>query len=890
MNRSKSRAISLGMVLLAFLLLVPGTALPGAFGVPVANAAANGQEEAIEGAASYLAQGEISDWSAFALSRAGKKISQSYMDGLTQKLKGSGGKLARLTDYERTALSLKAAGQNPERFAGYNLIQSISSYANATDEGVMGAIFGMLALDSGAYTIAGDAPWNQKAITDVLLKQHISGEGWSLTGEKPSDVDITAMALTALAPYASNSKQVKKATDEALQWLAAQQQDNGGFNNMGDNSESVSQAIIASVALGIDPESAPFHKGMLAHLLSFRQPDGGFAHVMGEKSGEFSTEQALQALTAYQMFADKKGSLFYHIQPDVRIGIQIEGLKSVIAKGEAAAGNVLAALRTFAAAHSLRLEVTDSSYGPYVSAIEGVEAAGSEGWLYAVKRDGQWIYPQVGMADFELKTSDELFVYYGGTTALVHDISIAPELPKAGEPFTVSVSQSSWDWKSNAESVAPAAGIKVSIGDQQVLTDKTGVASFKAISKEGAYSVTVTGYQDKGSPSIVEAEKLMTVIPANADVSLSIEGPHKSLASGLVSAANVLDALKLLSDRSGLPLTIEDSSYGKYVTMIGDVKADKNDGWMFAVKRQGAWIFPQVGMADFSLRPGDDIVVYFGYSAKLISSISLNPSQPKADEPFTVTVKQAGWDWKQNKEVVTPAEGATVRIGDVQSTTDENGTVRLHNGMPFGVYKVEVNGYQAEGSPAVVHESMPLAVYRDIDQESVWSATYVSDAAKYGIMTGGDGAMFAPKSPVTRAELAAVLLRVLHVQEADTSLEPFSDVNKDDWYAGYVQKAKDRGIVNGIDDSRFAPQAPVTREQMAVMLARGLHLRFDPAYGAAKDYADTQGINPEAFAAIQAAAAAGLMNGTGDETFDPNGTVTREMLAAVAVRAIGQVK
>ena len=75
--------------------------------------------------------------------------------------------------------------------------------------------------------------------------------GWSLTGTGDSDVDMTAMALQALAKY-QDQKAVKSATDKALTWLSKAQDSKGGFASWGTtNVESVAQVVVALCELGI---------------------------------------------------------------------------------------------------------------------------------------------------------------------------------------------------------------------------------------------------------------------------------------------------------------------------------------------------------------------------------------------------------------------------------------------------------------------------------------------------------------------------------------------------------------------------------------------------------------------------------------------------------------
>ena len=163
----------------------------------------------------------------------------------------------------------------------------------------------MIALDSGNY----DIPKNPAAKTqatrqlyiDEIIKNQMKDGGWSLTGTGDSDVDISAMALQALAKY-QDQKAVKTATDKALTYLSKVQDSKGGYASWGTtNVESVAQVVVALCELGISLDDSRFVKSghtLTENLLSFRQSNGGFYHVLDGSDGnnQMSAEQGFYAL------------------------------------------------------------------------------------------------------------------------------------------------------------------------------------------------------------------------------------------------------------------------------------------------------------------------------------------------------------------------------------------------------------------------------------------------------------------------------------------------------------------------------------------------------------------------------------------------------------------
>ncbi|WLR51912.1 DUF4430 domain-containing protein [Bacillus tianshenii] len=256
---------------------------------------------------------DLSQWQAFAVARSGNVIPNRNLQRIEELVKSEQGEFRKVTDYERIILSVKALGGDPTKVAGYNFIEKVVNHPRMTSQGVNGLIFGLLALDSGDYSISSDVDWTrEKLIKEILNHQHVSG-GFGLTIDEEPNVDLTAMALAALAPYHEQTE-VKAAIEKAVDWLAKQQASNGGFRLEGkENSESVAQVMIALTSLGINPLDERFVKesgNLMTNLLSFQTSDKGFSNHRGEASNQIATEQALMALVAYQRYLENKSPLY----------------------------------------------------------------------------------------------------------------------------------------------------------------------------------------------------------------------------------------------------------------------------------------------------------------------------------------------------------------------------------------------------------------------------------------------------------------------------------------------------------------------------------------------------------------------------------------------------
>ena len=112
--------------------------------------------------------------------------------------------------------------------------------------------------------------------------------------------------------------------------------------------------------------------------------------------------------------------------------------------------------------------------------------------------------------------------------------------------------------------------------------------------------------------------------------------------------------------------------------------------------------------------------------------------------------------------------------------------------------------------------------FADVAEPSRWYYEYVNAAGALGILDGMDGINFEPKSNVTRAQLAAMIVKATEnivSYRIDESLS-FSDVPEGKWYYEYVMKCAALGIVNGVGDGKYNPLAGATREEIATVIAR----------------------------------------------------------------------
>lgn len=253
------------------------------------------------------------EWIVIGLSRA-DKITDTFKEGYFKnayayvKAVGSS-KLnkSKSSDNSRMILALSSLGYDVTDIAGFNLLEPLKDFDYVIKQGVNGAIWALIAIDSCEYNL----PLSTEEETNVLKEQLInyiidnqtSRGGFTLDGEN-EDVDITAMAIQALAKYYKENKNVENAVNGALQYLQEVQNSDSSFGNYGSSTcESTAQVIIALTAMGINPRTdARFIKNgisVMSALNSFYISDGNFCHIKGEAVNEMATEQGYLALVSY---------------------------------------------------------------------------------------------------------------------------------------------------------------------------------------------------------------------------------------------------------------------------------------------------------------------------------------------------------------------------------------------------------------------------------------------------------------------------------------------------------------------------------------------------------------------------------------------------------------
>ena len=329
----------------------------------------------------------------------------------------------------------------------------------------------------------------------------------------------------------------------------------------------------------------------------------------------------------------------------------------------------------------------------------------------------------------------------------------------------------------------------------------------------------------------------------------------------------------------------------------------------------------------FDVTPSDANIVVKGSDGKAVSAVNGKYALEK-DKAYTYEVSKSGYRTQTDTFTVTKAETISVTLsssgggggGGGSVTTkytlsfDTNGgsaiakvtkakgtTVDLGQYVPTregytfaGWYSDEaltqkVTSVKLNGNTTVYAKWTENAVTPTLPFTDVKSGDWFYEAVQYvydkGMMTGVSADRFAPASTTTRGMIVTILYR-LENEPAVSGGSAFTDVENGAWYADAVAWAAANDIVNGTSATTFAPNSPITREQMAAILYRyAAYKGYDVSQKAdLSGYTDAASISGYAKDALAWANAQKLITGVTDTTLNPQGSATRAQVATILMR------
>jgi len=245
-------------------------------------------------------------------------------------------------------------------------------------------------------------------------------------------------------------------------------------------------------------------------------------------------------------------------------------------------------------------------------------------------------------------------------------------------------------------------------------------------------------------------------------------------------------------------------------------------------------------------------------------SVTVSADEASAGTRITVTVKpDAGYEL--DELTVTDAKNKDLKVTKRSETT-----YTFH--MADSKVTVEAS-FTKDGTV-----QKPDTRFDDV-AKSAWYYKAVEYVAENGIMSGVSAREFAPNAGFSRAMLAQTLY-AMSGKPTVKAEGTFADVAANAWYADAVNWAAEKGYASGVGDGKFAPDASITREQMALILYR--YAGSPDASGMVlREFADGDSVSAYAVDAIRWAVHEGLISGMENNTLAPQGTATRAQVAQI---------
>ena len=233
---------------------------------------------------------------------------------------------------------------------------------------------------------------------------------------------------------------------------------------------------------------------------------------------------------------------------------------------------------------------------------------------------------------------------------------------------------------------------------------------------------------------------------------------------------------------------------------------------------------------------------------------------------------------------ITPADKKKAASAtELEFTRSKDGKYLELEVKELGQFAV-VYAEAGEAVPVDDGTEAPAAEENKTDISGHWAESMIQNAMQKGIMTGVGNGDFAPNAAMTRGMLITALGRMDGVKAGMYQGGSFADVKEDDYFAPFVAWAVVEDIASGMSETAFAPNAEVTREQLAVFLYNYAQKKGIALTGESKAFIDADSISDWAKDAVAALTGAGLLNGRPDGSFDAKGKATRAEVATVLVK------
>ena len=368
------------------------------------------------------------------------------------------------------------------------------------------------------------------------------------------------------------------------------------------------------------------------------------------------------------------------------------------------------------------------------------------------------------------------------------------------------------------------------------------------------------------------AKRTISLIVPNADpnkegATVSVEVTPEQIAAAKEADAKDLN-VTLKSDKKMKDLGYSSSGANKNFTVtvtVGGTQLVQKDKDGKVVPVSGEVKKATTGNAG-GIHKGGSTTTTYAVTVVETKNGTATVSPEKAASGATVTVKpEPAEGYKVKSVTAVKADGTNVPVDEKAYTFT----------MPASAVKVTVEFEEGKNEPSV--DPTPAEdKFADV-ADDFWAAKDIYTLKDAGIIGGKSATEFDPEGDVTRAEFAKMVVGLFGYKATSDAVN-FEDCKAEDWFTPYVAAGVEAGVIKGVSDTEFAPNATITREDACTILGRALN---KVAQSNELKFTDADKVAEYAAPYVALLSELGYVNGYEDGSFAPTNNITRAEAAKI---------
>ena len=363
-----------------------------------------------------------------------------------------------------------------------------------------------------------------------------------------------------------------------------------------------------------------------------------------------------------------------------------------------------------------------------------------------------------------------------------------------------------------------------------------------------------------------KAKRTISLIVPNADSTKEGATVSVEVTAEQIAAANEADAkdlnVTLKSDKKMKELGYSSSGTKNFtvnVTVGGTtlLNGDSKDAVSGEVKKA-------TSSSAGGINKGGSTTTTYAVTVVETKNGTATVSPEKAASGATVTVKaEPAEGYKVKSVTAVKADGTNVPVDEKAYTFT----------MPASAVKVTVEFEEGKDEPV---NPTPDGKFADV-ADDFWAAKDIYTLKDAGIIGGKSATEFDPEGDVTRAEFAKMVVGLFGYKATSDAVN-FEDCKAEDWFTPYVAAGVEAGVIKGVSDTEFAPNATITREDACTILGRALN---KVAASNELKFTDADKVAEYAVPYVALLSELGYVNGYEDGSFAPTNNITRAEAAKI---------